>query len=60
MKDHLYVIHVTSFRANKELKLHKMSHINEKPFECDTCDKAFRTNQQLKIHKMKHTLWEKN
>ena len=28
---------------------------NEKPFVCETCDKAFKKNQELKQHNIIHT-----
>ena len=30
-------------------------HTNEKPYECDVCDKAFRTSGGLTQHKRIHT-----
>jgi len=30
-------------------------HTNEKPYECDVCEKRFRQSGSLKIHKRIHT-----
>eukprot|EP00092_Neocalanus_flemingeri_P038611 GFUD01042040.1.p1 GENE.GFUD01042040.1~~GFUD01042040.1.p1 ORF type:complete len:479 (-),score=129.67 GFUD01042040.1:38-1474(-) len=42
-------------RRNIELKLHKLSHTEEKNFACEHCDEIFLLRQTLKRHVVKHT-----
>jgi uncharacterized Zn-finger protein len=40
---------------NYRLKIHKRTHLNDKPFECENCGKKFNEKGNLKIHRRIHT-----
>ena len=39
-----------SFRTSGVLKVHVRTHANEKPYECDVCEKRYRQSSGLKYH----------
>ena len=39
-----------SFRTSGVLKVHVRIHANEKPYECDVCEKRYRQSSGLKYH----------
>ena len=39
-----------SFRTSGVLKVHMRIHANEKPYECDVCEKRYRQSSGLKYH----------
>ncbi|XP_039260786.2 uncharacterized protein LOC120337131 [Styela clava] len=44
-----------NFTSDKELKLHKVSHAQEKPHSCDVCGKAFLTSTDVLRHSVVHS-----
>uniref|UniRef100_A0A1I8PUJ2 C2H2-type domain-containing protein n=1 Tax=Stomoxys calcitrans TaxID=35570 RepID=A0A1I8PUJ2_STOCA len=44
-----------TFNDLYNLRIHKMIHSGEKPFQCDECGKRFRQFNKLKIHCITHT-----
>ncbi|XP_064555763.1 zinc finger protein 239-like isoform X1 [Drosophila montana] len=44
-----------SFSDAYGLRIHKMTHTNERPHVCDVCGKGFRQLNKLRIHSVTHT-----
>ena len=44
-----------SFACRSDLKQHKKSHVEHKPFKCEYCNKAFRAKTKLVYHERGHT-----
>ncbi|XP_075159001.1 uncharacterized protein LOC142232169 [Haematobia irritans] len=44
-----------TFNDLYNLRIHKMIHSGEKPFQCEVCGKRFRQYNKLKIHCITHT-----
>lgn len=40
------------FNGNAALKIHKISHSDERPFSCDLCDYKSKTRPRLNLHKI--------
>ena len=43
------------FRQSGHLQTHMRIHTNEKPYECDVCERSFRHSNALKDHMRIHT-----
>lgn len=44
-----------AFQTNQELKTHARTHIGERPFKCDQCDRDFAREIMLTLHKAQHS-----
>ena len=42
------------FSTSSKMRIHEITHTNEKPFKCSQCDKKFAQEINLKKHEKKH------
>ncbi|KAH8368267.1 hypothetical protein KR084_009046, partial [Drosophila pseudotakahashii] len=54
-RDHTCDVCSRRFSEAYNLRIHKMTHTDEKPHVCEECGKAFRQLNKLRIHSVTHT-----
>nr|XP_044249089.1 zinc finger protein 689 [Drosophila takahashii] len=54
-RDHTCDVCERRFSEAYNLRIHKMTHTDEKPHVCEECGKAFRQMNKLRIHAVTHT-----
>ncbi|XP_017064414.1 zinc finger protein 239 [Drosophila eugracilis] len=54
-KDHICDVCNRRFSEAYNLRIHKMTHTDEKPHVCEDCGKGFRQLNKLRIHAVTHT-----